>query len=175
MHAQNKVAIAAIAESAMKRRCIFVLTAIAALGLALLPGSALSQQKSLDEDWQHDFTVLTMAPDGSWGAATEPHINRAIAGAIASCKAMSRAQLGCGAYFTSIRAGWSLGIRCGREIIIVAEKILADAESRAIRRETKLREVRDMPACARVVMVDPNGVIAVARAGHSSTWLWPAR
>ena len=111
-----------------------------------------------------------MAPDGSWGAATEPHINRAIAGAIASCKAMSGAQLGCGAYFTSIRAGWSLGIRCGREIIIVAEKILADAESRAIRRETELREVyvRDMPACVRVVMVDPNGVTAVARAGHSS-------
>jgi hypothetical protein len=58
-----------------------------------------------------------LVPDGAWGAATDPFVNRAIAGAIAKCKAMSGAELGCGAFLSSIRTGWSLGIRCGREII----------------------------------------------------------
>ena len=106
----------------------------------------------------HDFTVLTMF-DEAWGAATDPEINRAIARAIANCKAMSGPELGCGAYLTSIRAGWSLGIRCGRENIIVAEKDLAEAERRALRREVELRThyVPDMPACFRVVTLDPSG------------------
>ncbi len=86
----------------------------------------------------HDFTVLTMYGD-AWGSATEPEIGRAIARAIANCKAMSGPELGCGASFTSIRAGWSLGIRCGRENIIVADKDLAEAERRALRREAELR------------------------------------
>src|SRR6201999_3034282 len=93
------------------------------------------------------------------GSATEPTISRAIARAIANCKAMSGAELGCGASFTSIRAGWSLGIRCGRENIIVADKDLAEAERRALRREAELRThyVPQMPACIRVVTIDPNG------------------
>ena len=44
----------------------------------------------------HDFTVLTMYGD-AWGSATEPEIGRAIARAIANCKAMSGPALGCGA------------------------------------------------------------------------------
>ena len=45
----------------------------------------------------HDFTVLTMFGD-AWGSATDPAINRAIVRAIANCKAMSGAELGCGGY-----------------------------------------------------------------------------
>ena len=110
------------------------------------------------EDWMHDFTVLTMYGD-AWGSATEPEIGRAVARAIANCKAMSGPALGCGASFTSIRAGWSLGIRCGRENIIVADKDLAEAERRASRREAELRThyVPEMPMCFRVVTIDPGG------------------
>lgn len=117
------------------------------------------------EDWMHDVTVLTMAPDGAWGTATEPFVNDAIANAIARCKAMSGAELGCGAYFTSIRAGWSLGIRCGRENIIVTERDLVAAEQRALRRESELRTeyLRDLPDCVRVVTVDPSGRIVPPR------------
>lgn len=109
------------------------------------------------------WTVLTMAPDGSWGAATSLSTNRAIAGAIVNCKTMSQSEIGCGANFTAIRAGWSLGIRCGRENIIMAAKTLADAEQAAVNREIELRQlyVPDMSSCQRVVTVDPQGAIVV--------------
>ena len=117
------------------------------------------------EDWMHDFTVLTMAPDGAWGTATEQFAGVAIANAVARCKAMSSAKLGCGAHFTSVRAGWSLGIRCGRENIIVADRDFVEAGRQALRRESELRTeyVRDMPECIRVVTVDPNGRIVPPR------------
>ena len=57
-----------------------------------------------DDDW----TVLMMAPDGSWGAATNFSVNRAIATAITNCKAAYQREIGCGAIITTIRAGWSL-------------------------------------------------------------------
>jgi hypothetical protein len=130
------------------------------LGLGPFGAHAQSswQELAAREDWMHDFTVLTMFGD-AWGSATEPDINRAIARAIANCKTMSGPELGCGAYFTSIRAGWSLGIRCGRETVIVAEKDLAEAERSALRREVELRThyLPDMPACFRVVTIDPSG------------------
>lgn len=114
-----------------------------------------------DDQW----TVLTMAPDGSWGAATASPIGRAIAFAIANCKLDYQRDIGCGAYLSSIRAGWSLGIRCGREIIVVAEDTLGAVEQAATRREAMLRlYVSDMPSCRRVVTVDPNGTIIVPRA-----------
>jgi hypothetical protein len=135
---------------------------------AALAQSASSQPPAIEE-WAHDFTVLTMAPNGVWGTATEARINRAIYLAITNCKAMSERELGCGSYMTTVRGGWSLGIRCGRENIIVADRDLAEAERRAARRETELREhyVRDMPPCARVVTVDPNGVVVVPAPGYA--------
>lgn len=131
-------------------------------------GSALAQsaspQPAAIEEWAYDFTVLTMAPDGAWGTATDPRINRAIFLAISNCKAMSETALGCGAYQTTIRGGWSLGIRCGHENILTTDRNLADAEQRARKREAELREhyVADMPPCVRVVTVDPNGAVVVA-------------
>ena len=103
----------------MTARTLFGLTCAIAIGLGLCGARAEStwQESTASEDWMHDFTVLTLAPDGAWGAATDPFVNRAIAGAITKCKAMSGAELGCGAYLSSIRTGWSLGICCGREII----------------------------------------------------------
>ena len=135
---------------------------------------AQSWQEIADsEDWMHDVTVLTMAPDGAWGVATEPALNRAIAGAISNCRAKSGADLGCGAYFSTVRAGWSLGIRCGGENIIVAERVLADAERSASRREVDLRTnyVPDMPPCNRVVTVDPSGRIIAPTVDYSAKTL----
>ena len=128
-----------------------------------------SPQPAAIEEWAHDFTVLTMAPDGAWGTATDARINRAIFLAISNCKAMSGAALGCGAYSTSVRGGWSLGIRCGRENIIVADRNLAAAERRAHKREIELRTlyVPAMPPCARVVTVDPNGAVVVPPVGYT--------
>jgi hypothetical protein len=108
----------------MKRRHPLYLAVIVALGMAMQPGSAVAQQKTLkgqraqsgslelaaDKDWKHYFTVLTMAPDGEWGVATEMFINRAIAGAISDCKSKYRREIGCGYQITSIRAGWSVSV-----------------------------------------------------------------
>jgi hypothetical protein len=148
----------------------------AAFALALTLGAVAaafaqlaSSQPPAIEEWAHDFTVLTMAPDGAWGTATDSRINRAIHLAITNCKAMSEMQLGCGSYMTTVRGGWSLGIRCGKENIITADRHLAEAEQRARRRETELREryVRDMPPCARVVTVDPNGAVVAPPPGYA--------
>jgi hypothetical protein len=82
---------------------------------------------------------------------------------------MSGMELGCGAYLTTVRGGWSLGIRCGRENIIVADRNLAEAERRAITREAELRGlyVQDMPPCLRLVTVDPNGTVVMPQLGYS--------
>jgi hypothetical protein len=112
---------------------------------------------ALESHW----TVVTMSPDGSWGAATKISTGRAIASAINACKMMSQAQIGCGAQFKTNRGGWTFGIRCGTTNIIVAEKTLVEAEHAAINREVNLRMlyVPDMPPCIRVVSVDPHGAI----------------
>ncbi len=123
---------------------------------------------SASEDYWAAPTVLTIAPNGSWGTATDQSIHTAITTAIANCKKMHQEKIGCGSQFTTIRAGWSLVIRCGRENIIVAEKTLADAEQAAINRENELRRiyVPNMPPCARVVTIDPHGAIVAPRLDH---------
>jgi hypothetical protein len=164
-------------EHGMVRRHILGMACALALTLGAL-AAALAQPASSQppaiEEWAHDFTVLTMAPDGAWGTATDSRINRAIFVAIGNCKAMSEMTLGCGAYLTSVRGGWSLGIRCGNENIIVADRHLAEAEQRARRRELELREryVRDMPPCERAVTVDPNGAVVVPPAGYAARPRW---
>jgi hypothetical protein len=111
-----------------------------------------------------DWTVVTMAPDGAWGSATEPSVGQALARAIANCKAMSGMKLGCGAQSRAIQAGWIVAARCGDRNIVVTERRLADAERAARERETDLREhyAPDMPPCRRVLTVDPRGRVMVA-------------
>jgi hypothetical protein len=69
------------------------------------------------------WTVLTMAPDGSWGAATESMSNRAIANAIAECKFMSRTEIGCGAYMISIQRGWILAFAAAMRTLLQLPEI----------------------------------------------------
>ena len=144
---RNVVRIAGLALATALAIGLDVLTARVALPSSAAPGS--------EDPW----TVLTMAPDGSWGTATDSSSSRAIARALADCKTMSGLPIGCGAKFTAIRAGWSLGLRCGTDNILVAARTLADAERAALQRETELREryVPGLPRCLRVVTVDPDG------------------
>jgi hypothetical protein len=107
---------------------------------------------------QDDWTVVTMAPDGSWGSATEPSVGQALAKAIGNCKAMSGTKIGCGAQFRAIQVGWIVAARCG------AERRLADAERAAREREADLRQhyAPDLPPCRRVLTVNPRGGVMVA-------------
>lgn len=111
------------------------------------------------QTWDSPWTVVTMAPDGSWGVASEAYIYQAIAGAVAHCRHSSGPATGCGAQFTVIRAGWTIALRCGRANIIVAEPTIAAAERAAAARETELRLAHSqiIPACLHVVTIGPSG------------------
>jgi hypothetical protein len=113
---------------------------------------------------QDDWTVVTMAPDGSWGSATELSVGQALARAIDNCKAMSGTKIGCGAQSRAIQAGWIVATRCGGTNILVAERRLADAERAALTREADLREhyAPNLPPCRRVLTVNPRGGVMVA-------------
>jgi len=128
----------------------------AVVSVATVAGSAAQVGSARDE-----VTVLTMAPDGAWGVATDANASRAIAGAIAGCRTMSRSEFGCGAQFTAIRGGFFFNISAGTENIIVAAGELADAERAAINREIdlKYRYTPEMPPCRRIVSVNPDGEI----------------
>jgi hypothetical protein len=166
----------------MSRHIILNVACALALSVCAL-NSSLAQSNSsqadsapvsASEDYWTEFakapTVLTIAPDGSWGTATDHSINTAITAAIANCKKMYQEKIGCGSQFTTILAGWSLVIRCGRENIIVAEKTLADAEQAALNRENELRRlyVPNMPPCMRVVTIDPHGAIITPQLAHQN-------
>jgi hypothetical protein len=113
---------------------------------------------------QDDWTVVTIAPDGSWGSATELSVGQALARAIDNCKAMSGTKIGCGAQSRAIQAGWIVATRCGGTNILVAERRLADAERAALTREADLREhyAPNLPPCRRVLTVNPRGGVMVA-------------
>ena len=142
----------------MKGRRGLALTLAATLGLCGPAGGQLSVPV---DEWQRDWTVVTMAPDGAWGVATDMYVIKALAGAVDDCLARTRRDVGCGSHFTTIRAGWTLGFRCGGRNIISAEAKLDDAVKRASWREFELRRLHDpdMPHCVRVVTVDPAGKI----------------
>jgi hypothetical protein len=148
----------ALAASMQARNFPLVLRAfLLAVLLGTVPGRAGGSEIESAERW----TVLTLASDGSWGTATDAHIGRAIAFARRNCRLMSERSNSCGAKFTSIRAGWSIAVRCGDEPIIAAASERDEAERIADQREVELRQVyrRDMPRCVRVVTVDPAGSI----------------
>jgi hypothetical protein len=123
----------------------------------------------LDGDW----TVLTLAPDGAWGTATEGYFNQAIAKAIWRCRAMSARTLGCGAYSVSIQRGWAIGVRCGDESILATGTILAEAIDRARKRADELRRdyYPEMPGCRTIVTVAPGGFTLARDSGTETSAL----
>ena len=120
----------------------------------------------VDADW----TVLTMAPDGAWGTATEEYSHQALANAIKRCRAMSTQTLGCGAYAVHVQRGWAIGMRCGNESILATGTILAEAVDGARNRADELRRnyYPEMPGCRTVVTVAPGG-FTPARAFETET------
>jgi len=116
------------------------------------------------------MSVLTMSHDGSWGADTQLSLDDALQNAIARCKKMRGLKLGCGAYVISIEQGWLLGSRCGIRSILASGLTRAEAEANADLRERIMRRdfVPGLPACQRIVFVDPNGTIEDAGSGAVS-------
>ena len=133
----------------MKRRSAILAFLLAAL---LWPVPLAAQHES-------EWTVVTLALDGSWGVGTSEHYGPALASALRKCNAMSKEQSDCGAEVTAVRQGWTLGILCGDHRVLVAAPDLATAIREAEARQTYLRDVYgdSLPGCSRVVSVDPYG------------------
>ena len=110
------------------------------------------------------MSVLTMSHEGSWGADMQLSLDDALQNAIARCKKMHGLRIGCGGYVISIENGWLLGTRCGTRSILSSGTTRAEAEEDANRREKNMRRdfVPNLPACSRVVFVDPTGTIEAA-------------
>jgi hypothetical protein len=155
----------------MERRGLLGVAAlIAGIGVC---GASLAQSAtpSLIDEWQRDWTVVTMAPDGAWGVATDMYMIKALAEAVDKCTAMTARNIdyvGCGSHFTTIRSGWTVGLRCGGKNIISAESSLDDAVKRASWREYELRRLYDpdLPRCERVMTVDPAGQVIAPTRDH---------
>ena len=133
----------------MKRRSAILAFLLSAL---LWPVPLAAQHES-------EWTVVTLALDGSWGVGTSEHYGPALASALRKCNAMSKEQSDCGAEVTAVRQGWTLGILCGDHRVLVAAPDLAKAIREAEARQTYLRDVYgdSLPGCSRVVSVDPEG------------------
>jgi hypothetical protein len=144
-------------------------TLVGVLALAMGLSTAAVGQIRLVGESDAAWTVLTVAPDGAWGTATEEHVNRAIANAVARCRTTAGQTLGCGAYLVTIQRGWALGLRCGDQSILTTGKTLSDAVDTARAREDELRRnyAPAMPECSRIVAVAPDGS-AVTPSGEAT-------
>jgi hypothetical protein len=94
----------------MKRRSTIVAFLLAALPW---PVPLAAQHES-------EWTVVTLARDGSWGVGTSDHYGPALASALRKCEAISGGQSDCGAEVTAVKQGWTLGILCGDHRVLVA-------------------------------------------------------
>jgi hypothetical protein len=129
----------------------------------LLP-AALMVAAPLAAQGDTDWTVVTLARDGSWGVGTSELQGTAIASALRKCNAKSRVS-DCGAEFTAVRKGWTLGILCGDHRVLVAATELATAVKEAQARESTLRTLYGdgLPGCRRVITVDPDGSVIASK------------
>ena len=126
---------------------------LAALVLVHAAGSARAGDEAA-------WTAVTLARDGSWGAAKAAALGQAIATAVGDCKAMSRGRYDCGAEIKTIKDGWILVLRCGAYRVLAAGKTLEEAEAAAHERRLEFKYLHSvaMPPCMRVLLIDPAGV-----------------
>jgi hypothetical protein len=107
----------------------------------------------------HPWTVVAVAPDGSWGVGHKPYIYQAIAEAVSNCKRVYTNGIGCGAQFEAIQVGWVIVIRCNGLNVIAPASTFAAAVQLAAKREELLRTKsgHDFPECLHIITVNPNG------------------
>jgi hypothetical protein len=138
-----------------------VFTVLFALPLTIAPSRAS------EEDW----TVVTVARNGSWGVSNASSLPEAITAAIASCRAMGNVLSDCGAQFRAARGEWVVANLCGTHRIIAAGRSLEDAEREALMSEISLQlvYVSDLPPCKRRVTVNSRGAVVRPYDVHSSS------
>src|SRR5262245_10607547 len=128
--------------------------------LAALLAGPMPLKAAEHQDGKEDWTVVTMAQDGSWGVATDSLMGRAISAAIRDCRAMSGEKSDCGAEFRAMRSGWIFALLCGDHKVLASAKRREDAEANLqLRINLKRAYIPDLPPCRIVLTVDPRGAI----------------
>ena len=133
--------------------------------LAFLSAALLLLPAPLAGQHYPEWTVVTLARDGSWGVGTSEHYGPALASALRKCEATSNGQSDCGAEVTAVRSGWTLGILCGDHRVLVAATELTTAIVEAEARQRYLRDIYGdgMPGCSCIMWVDPQGFATTSR------------
>jgi hypothetical protein len=133
--------------------------------LAFLLAITLLAPIPLAAQHEQEWTVVTLARDGSWGVGTSEYYGPALASALRKGEAMSDSQSDCGAEVTAVRQGWTLGILCGDHRVLVAATELTTAIMDAQARQMVLRDLYGdgLPSCSCVMWVDPRGFAASSR------------
>ncbi len=136
--------------------------ALVLAGLVIAPAG---RADTLRPDWDHDWVAVTVARNGTWGAATNANLTRAMIQAIRDCFRKS-GPVGndCGAEITTVRASWSLAYACGEYTFISNGDTSADARLAAIERAIDLKDILgfQLPPCTLLVAVGADGRIEPA-------------
>ena len=108
-----------------------------------------------------DWTVVTIAREGSWGIGIAGSQHEAIAAAVRDCKAMATTPNDCGALFRATRGGWIVADLCGDQKIVATAATREEAEQEALHREIDLElfYVPHLPPCKRLVTIAPQAII----------------
>jgi hypothetical protein len=139
--------------------CVQVMLAITLSSLASTIALAV-------EDWEHDWTVVTMARNGSWGVSTDASLSLAIAAAIRDCKTMSVEASDCGSQQATVRNRWTIAWLCGEHKILASESRREDAEASALfQLELRRAYATDIPPCRTILTVNPRGEVTIGETG----------
>ena len=142
------------AQPAVRR----ILTACFTLLLAARGLSASAEETN--------WTVVTVARNGSWGIARAGTQGEAIAGALLRCQAMTADESDCGAELVAFRGGLALALMCGDYRVMVTADDSDQAESSALDRLLALRGLYgpDFPACQHLLQIDSQGTLTTFKA-----------
>ncbi len=148
----------------------------ATIAAATVLGIAASAAHATGDDWDKDWTALTVSSGAAWGSATHASRTTAMMQANAQCRERAGAASGgCGSHTATVRGGWMVAYACGTETFIVTARTFAEAHGAAINQEIELRDFErvEIGDCRRIVAIGPDGKPAPADAWSAVVPLIP--
>ncbi|MBV8188609.1 MAG: hypothetical protein JOY64_10390 [Alphaproteobacteria bacterium] len=145
--------------------------AIVALALDAWVGLVFAQGQAAGEP-AGEWTVLTLSDAGAWGLSTARSQADAIAGALGQCRARAGRPTDCGAELVAYRVGWSEAILCGTHRVLAAGVDRDDVDAMVRARMAALRRLYGsaLPACRRLLVVDPWGGVTTGDGAMAERW-----
>ena len=150
---QSQIRSGYVGQTLRRLRTAFLALFVAAAGL-----SAAAEETN--------WTVLTVARNGSWGIASARTQGEAIAGALQRCQAMTADESDCGAELVAFRSGLALALLCADHRVIVTANDPAEADRFTLVRIAVLSEFygSDFPVCQHLLQIDAHGALTTFKA-----------